>query len=82
MLNLRDSKCIELRNDNSGAIATANNAMLKKHKKRIDLKYHFVCDCHFEKEVSLCKMASSRTERRHTHKIPSASDVPAFPLNA
>ena len=55
MLNLRNSKCIELRNDNSGAIATAENAVINQRNKHVDLKYHFVRYCHFAKQVNSCK---------------------------
>ena len=36
MLNLESSKCIELRNDNSGAIATAKSAVINQRNKHID----------------------------------------------
>ena len=36
MLNLENSKCIELRNDNSDAITTARNAVINQRSKHTD----------------------------------------------
>ena len=55
MLLHGEAKCIELRNDNSGAIATAKNSGINQRNKHIDLKYHFVRDCHEQKRVYLVK---------------------------
>ena len=42
MLNLESPKCIVLRLDNTGAIATAKNACINQRNKHIDIKYHYV----------------------------------------
>ena len=50
MLNQGTSKCIEIRNDNRGAIPTAKNTVINQRNKHIDLKYHFVRDCTLQRK--------------------------------
>ena len=52
MLNLESPKCIDLRLDNTGAIATAKNACINQRNKHIDIKYHYVRDCVGNKHIN------------------------------
>ena len=55
MLKHNEPQCIELRSDNSGAIATAKNIGVNQRNKHIDIKYHFVRDCQEQGRVRLEK---------------------------
>ena len=45
-----------IRDDNSGAIKIARDAMVDQKSKLIDLKYRFVQNCHLNKKVTLLKL--------------------------
>ena len=59
MINLSDSRYIELRNNNSVAKETAEDAVIKQRKEHIDLKYNLIRDSHFTKRVSLSEWPKS-----------------------
>ena len=51
--------CVELRNENSSSVAMAINSVVNQRNKHIDLKYHFVRDCHQQKRAHLVKWPKS-----------------------
>ena len=55
MLSHNEPQCEELKNDNSDPIATAKNSGINQRNKHINLKYHFMCECHQQKQAHLVK---------------------------
>ena len=56
--SVNETKCIEIRSDNSGAIATEENLGVNQRNKHIDLKYHFVRDCYEKGKTQLTKWST------------------------
>ncbi|CAL3971294.1 unnamed protein product [Diplocarpon coronariae] len=56
----RDRNCIDLRADNTGAIALAKNPHLHERSKHIDIAYHFIRDLVAKNKLSITYVPTDR----------------------